>query len=221
MAKRPTDLGTSCTGAPVHGTTRYWRRNQARLPDQQEGRALTAGRKKLRTGGSVQPVDPGRICRLLRGNVGDAGPGQGPANGIHVDARPQEEGLARGPPQRKLVPQEVAPAYDGPRLTGGQELRRLFAAQVRDRPPESQEAFPRLTVASRKNAQEDDFGTQPAAEGGLRPRSRSPRASAWTGAPGRHLEAPKQNTPDLLGFLRRNQLTQAQAKAQPKSQARK
>jgi hypothetical protein len=35
------------------------------------------------------------------------------------------------------------------------------------------------------------------------------------------LEAPQPNTPDLLGFLRRNQLTQAKAKAQPKTQARK
>eukprot|EP00972_Heterocapsa_arctica_P081887 12068559-Heterocapsa_arctica.AAC.1 len=61
MAKRPTDLGNSCTGAPVYGTTRYWRRNQARLADQKEGRALTAGRNKPRPGGSVQPVDPGRI----------------------------------------------------------------------------------------------------------------------------------------------------------------
>eukprot|EP00972_Heterocapsa_arctica_P086723 12784987-Heterocapsa_arctica.AAC.1 len=43
LAKRPTDLGKTCTGAPAHGTTRYWKRKQARLTDQKEGRALTAG----------------------------------------------------------------------------------------------------------------------------------------------------------------------------------
>eukprot|EP00972_Heterocapsa_arctica_P071027 10494420-Heterocapsa_arctica.AAC.1 len=74
MAKRPKDLGNSCTGAPVYGSTRYWRRNQARLADQKEGRTLTAGRNKPRTGRGVQPVDPGRIHRLLRGNVGDTDP---------------------------------------------------------------------------------------------------------------------------------------------------
>eukprot|EP00972_Heterocapsa_arctica_P111813 16428238-Heterocapsa_arctica.AAC.1 len=60
MAKRPKDFGTSCTGAPVHGSTRYWRRNQERLTDQKEGRLLTAGRNKPRTGSAAPPVEPMR-----------------------------------------------------------------------------------------------------------------------------------------------------------------
>eukprot|EP00972_Heterocapsa_arctica_P047102 6949702-Heterocapsa_arctica.AAC.1 len=53
-----------------------------------------------------------------------------------------------------MVPQEVGPEYQGPRLSGGQELCRLFATPARDGPQLSQEAFPRLTLATEPGVQE-------------------------------------------------------------------
>eukprot|EP00972_Heterocapsa_arctica_P012763 1875780-Heterocapsa_arctica.AAC.1 len=65
MAKRPKDLGVTCTGAPAYGTCRYWRKDLATLINYREGRLLTAGRNKPRTGETEQPVEPGQIIRLL------------------------------------------------------------------------------------------------------------------------------------------------------------
>eukprot|EP00972_Heterocapsa_arctica_P039992 5890895-Heterocapsa_arctica.AAC.1 len=78
-------------------------------------------------GVSEQPTVPGQIIRLLCGHVGEASSAQGLEHAITDDIRPQVGGAAGRPPKRKIVPQEVMPEYEGPRLSGGQELCRLFA----------------------------------------------------------------------------------------------
>eukprot|EP00972_Heterocapsa_arctica_P101145 14908512-Heterocapsa_arctica.AAC.1 len=94
------------------------------------------------------------------------------------------------PAKRKLVPREVVPEYDGPPLTGSQELRRLFATKPAGRPLATQEEFPRLTRAKAgPGKQEAAVVPQEEFILGTRPRSRSPRTSAWVGAEGKHLEA--------------------------------
>eukprot|EP00972_Heterocapsa_arctica_P092468 13639052-Heterocapsa_arctica.AAC.1 len=46
-----------------------------------------------------------------------------------------------------MVPRGVLPESDGPRLTGSQELRRLFAVNPAQKLPLSLEEFPRLARA--------------------------------------------------------------------------
>eukprot|EP00972_Heterocapsa_arctica_P096764 14276893-Heterocapsa_arctica.AAC.1 len=95
---------------------------------------------------------------------------------------PQGAGTPRPSPKRKLIPQEVVPEYEGPRLTGGQELRRLFATPARECPPLTQEDLPRLPQAQGgQGSQEAARRPQKTGDPGLRPRSRSPRATRWTG----------------------------------------
>eukprot|EP00972_Heterocapsa_arctica_P112268 16430798-Heterocapsa_arctica.AAC.1 len=71
-------------------------------------------------------------------------------------------------------------------------------------------------------------GFQEAAEGahntrnpGIRPRSRSPRATSWTGDSGRHMKPLQAISANLLGSLRDRQKHQTLINAQPKQQARK
>eukprot|EP00972_Heterocapsa_arctica_P108373 15961954-Heterocapsa_arctica.AAC.1 len=73
----------------------------------------------------------------------EASPVQGPANQRPAIMTPQGAGTPGPPPKRKMVPQEVVPEYVGPRISGGQELARLFATQARERPSLTQEDFPR------------------------------------------------------------------------------
>eukprot|EP00972_Heterocapsa_arctica_P051294 7544224-Heterocapsa_arctica.AAC.1 len=107
LAKRPADLGITCTGCPGHGTCRYWRQAQERLSDHREGRPLTAGRNKPRSGVIDQPVEPGQIIRLLLENGGEARPAQGPPNQRSASTNPQGSGPPRATPKRKWIPQEV------------------------------------------------------------------------------------------------------------------
>eukprot|EP00972_Heterocapsa_arctica_P100321 14794334-Heterocapsa_arctica.AAC.1 len=134
MAKRPADLGAACTGPPAQGTCRYWRMNLNTLTNHKEGRPLTSGRNKPRTGEISQPAVPGHIIRLLTGGGEEAGVAQGteqqvpPPNSQHGPVR-----NVTGPKPR-VTAQKVVPEYVGPRLTGGQELAILFAASAREPP---------------------------------------------------------------------------------------
>eukprot|EP00972_Heterocapsa_arctica_P087937 12966951-Heterocapsa_arctica.AAC.1 len=81
-----------------------------------------------------------------------------------------------------MVPQEVVPEYVGPRLSGGQELSRLFATPARVCPRLTQEDLPRLPKAKGGHGPQEVAGRpQTLFDQGLRPRSRSPRPTVWTG----------------------------------------
>eukprot|EP00972_Heterocapsa_arctica_P040698 5999045-Heterocapsa_arctica.AAC.1 len=81
-----------------------------------------------------------------------------------------------------MFPQEVLPEYEGPRLTGGQELCRRFATPARECPQLTQEELPRLTQAKGGQGPQGAAGMpQKTADTGPRTRSRSPRATAWAG----------------------------------------
>eukprot|EP00972_Heterocapsa_arctica_P061913 9126663-Heterocapsa_arctica.AAC.1 len=108
-------------------------------------------------GRNAQPADPGRICRELGMLMGDIDQAQGQAT-VNHEVRTQEE-PARRPSKKRLVPQEVSTPHEGPRVSSGHELRRLFAPQERERPPATLEEFPRLTRA-RVHSQEAPNGTQ-------------------------------------------------------------
>eukprot|EP00972_Heterocapsa_arctica_P027089 3984030-Heterocapsa_arctica.AAC.1 len=64
----------------------------------------------------------------------ESGPVQGTANQRPATIVPQGAGTPGRAHKRQMVPQEVVPDHEGPRLTGGQELRRLFATQAREGP---------------------------------------------------------------------------------------
>ena len=218
LAKRPTDLGKACTGVPVFQSTRYWRKDQARLEDFKAGRPLTTGRNKPRAGSVAQPVDPGRICRELGMQSQGSSQVQNQEDG---DPPAGRQGPPSGRPTRKRpAPQDAFTPHIGPRVSAGQELARIFPARDSSMPPATPEAFPWLTRASTQ-VRAPITGGPPGSAQGTRPRSRSPRASAWTGAPGKHMEAtrsvPQRQT--LLGNGTKG--TQAQAKALPKSLPRK
>ena len=99
-------------------------------------------------------------------------------------------------------------------------MLRLFPALVRARPPATLEEFPRLTRA-RVQEQEEHIGGHPTEDQGTRPRSRSPRETAWKGLTGKHMEATQVAPQTFLERLRQSQAQLAHAKAQPKAQARK
>ena len=99
-------------------------------------------------------------------------------------------------------------------------MLRLFPALERARPPATLEEFPRLTRA-RVQDQEAPLGDPPRDDQGTRPRSRSPRETAWKGLTGKHMEATQAAPQTLVERLRQAQAQMAHAKAQPKAQARK
>eukprot|EP00972_Heterocapsa_arctica_P047027 6939942-Heterocapsa_arctica.AAC.1 len=65
-------------------------------------------------------------------------------------------------PKKKWVAQEVQPPYEGPRLTGGEELRRLFAIQAQAFPTLTEEDLPRLPQAGQPRVRRE--GTREAPE---------------------------------------------------------
>eukprot|EP00972_Heterocapsa_arctica_P018596 2746811-Heterocapsa_arctica.AAC.1 len=76
-------------------------------------------------------------------------------------------------------------------------MSRLFATRAPKCPPLTQEGFPRLTRAKGGAGPQEAAGRpQKTPDPGLRPRSRSPRATAWVGATGRHLEPVQGNSAD-------------------------
>ena len=174
LAKRPTDLGSGCSGTPFFGATRYWRKNKSRLADHAAGRALTAGRNKPRTGTPNQPEEPGRILRCLaQAQAVQVAPQ--PSAGVH----PQEE--ERLAPRPQQAPQSSVPAPGRTRPTASQELARLFGTPRSAIYTPSQEDFPALPgirEASHSSSKAPGQGQQ---LGPQRPRSRSPRTAAWQG----------------------------------------
>eukprot|EP00972_Heterocapsa_arctica_P074568 11004712-Heterocapsa_arctica.AAC.1 len=109
MAKRPKDLPITCTGCPAIGTTRYWRGDGARLSDWREGKPLTSGRNKPRSGIRDQPEDPRLILRALRNQGEEARPVPGPDNRRPESPYPRDQGPTQTIPKRKWVPREVLP----------------------------------------------------------------------------------------------------------------
>ncbi len=83
--------------------------------------------------------------------------------------------------------------HEGPRLTVSQELARILGKKPAEAPELTFEEFPSLPSGSggagTGPAGSADYGT---AATRTRPRSRSPTASAWSGAKGKHLEGGRQ-----------------------------
>eukprot|EP00972_Heterocapsa_arctica_P068145 10062684-Heterocapsa_arctica.AAC.1 len=77
--------------------------------------------------------------------MGDTDQAQGQANANH--AVRIQEGSALRTSKKRLAPQEVFTPHEGPRVPSSHELRRMFASPERERPPLTQENFPRLTRA--------------------------------------------------------------------------
>eukprot|EP00972_Heterocapsa_arctica_P056272 8301975-Heterocapsa_arctica.AAC.1 len=94
----------------------------------------------------------------------EARPVPGPDSRRPESPKPRDQGPSQTTPKRKWIPQEVLPEYEGPRLTGGQELRRLFAAPAQVCPLLTQEDLPRLPQAK------GDQGNPEGERGAQRPR---------------------------------------------------
>eukprot|EP00972_Heterocapsa_arctica_P052771 7767585-Heterocapsa_arctica.AAC.1 len=104
------------------------------------------------------------------GNGGEARQVQGPANQMPEGTHPQGPGPPNPTRKRKWTPQEVLPEYEGPRLTGGQELHRLFATSAQGCPILTQEDLPRLPQAkSGQGSQEAAGGAHQSRDLGTRP----------------------------------------------------
>ncbi len=83
--------------------------------------------------------------------------------------------------------------HEGPRLTVSQELARILCKKPAEAPELTFEEFPSLSSGSGGAGTgatgSTSYGT---AATRTRPRSRSPLASAWSGAKGKHLEGGRQ-----------------------------
>eukprot|EP00972_Heterocapsa_arctica_P110448 16259715-Heterocapsa_arctica.AAC.1 len=85
---------------------------------------ITSGRNKSRSGAAEQPVEVGQILRRIREGAIAHRDQQVPEAPLHVEGnRPLATKARARPGKTKLIPQEVVPEYDGPPITGNQELR--------------------------------------------------------------------------------------------------
>jgi hypothetical protein len=164
------------------------------LEAHKHNRSLTAGRNNTRPGIPDQPPEARRIFRLLGAQAEEPARQPRREEGPQEPAEGQREGKApRKGPRRKLTPSRVMDDYEGPRLTVSQELARILGKKPAEAPELSTEEFPSLASASggagTGAAGSADYGT---AATRTRPRSRSPMATAWSGAKGKHLEGGRQ-----------------------------
>ncbi len=166
------------------------------MPDSKASsvRDFNAGRNRNRAGRPDPPQEPGRIVRLLRVRAEEPTEQPAPGRPPREAAQVQGERVAKKQPKkRKLTPSQVMEDHEGPRLTFSQEVARILCIRPAEAPRFSQEDFPRLTSGGESLGPGATESNPPGqAPTHARPRSRSPHASVWTGAKGKHLEGGRQ-----------------------------